>query len=55
MSTPSKFHNTELDITLLSTPMPKASSTVQRKSTYVFFVHIGHRFKNNLKELDMRK
>ncbi|KAL2741701.1 uncharacterized protein V1477_009330 [Vespula maculifrons] len=45
MSTPSKFHNTELEMTLLSTPMPKASSTVQRKST----------FKNNLKELDMRK
>nr|XP_050853733.1 uncharacterized protein LOC127065440 isoform X2 [Vespula vulgaris] len=33
MSTPSKFHNTELEMTLLSTPMPKASSTVQRKST----------------------
>ncbi|KAI4500957.1 hypothetical protein M0802_003760 [Mischocyttarus mexicanus] len=32
MSTPPKFPNTELDVTLLSTPMPKASSTVQRKS-----------------------
>ncbi|XP_043494770.1 uncharacterized protein LOC122519426 isoform X1 [Polistes fuscatus] len=33
MSTPPKFPNTELDTTLLCTPMPKASSTVQRKST----------------------
>ncbi|XP_015189371.1 PREDICTED: uncharacterized protein LOC107073294 isoform X2 [Polistes dominula] len=33
MSTPPKSSNAELDKTLLCTPLPKASSTVQRKST----------------------
>ncbi|XP_035719189.1 uncharacterized protein LOC118440376 isoform X1 [Vespa mandarinia] len=45
MSTPTKFHNTELDITLLNTPMPKASSTVQRKST-LEDKYLGRNFRN---------
>lgn len=44
MSTPPKSHNVDLDITLLTTPIPKASSTVHRKSTLAE-KYLGKNFK----------